>query len=61
MTPRKCEPTEAVKLYVEDGLPLSQIASRYGCSKEAVRKALKRKGIPLRSRGGNQHGGSRHG
>lgn len=59
MTPRKCEPAEAVKLYVEDGLPLSQIASRYGCSKEAVRKALKRKGVVLRGRGGYQGGGRR--
>jgi predicted HTH domain antitoxin len=60
MSARKCQPEEAVRLYVEEGFPLSRIASLYGCSKEAVRQVLIRRGVPLRGRGGNQHGGSRH-
>jgi hypothetical protein len=60
MTDRIVDPEVCARLYSE-GLSLSQIALRYSVSKEAVRKALKRKAVPLRGRGGWQGGGRRAG
>lgn len=42
------------------GEPLRTIALTYGVSKEAVRKVLLSRGVPMRQRGGNQGGHSRH-
>lgn len=41
---------DARRMYLEDELPLAAVAERIGMSPEAVRKAFRRYGVPLRSR-----------
>lgn len=59
MPERKLDAKEAATLYAQ-GYTLASLALWYGVSKEAVRLALKREGVTLRPRGGNQGPHSRH-
>lgn len=42
---------EAARMYVEDQLPVSDIADHFGVSAKAIRNALKRGGVPSRPTG----------
>ena len=59
MPERRLDPAQVVALYAE-GHSLAALAERFGVSKEAIRKAVQREGVPLRKRGGNQGPHSRH-
>lgn len=56
---RKLDPAEVATLY-RQGQSLAALAQRFGVSKEAIRQTLKREGVELRKRGGNQGPHSRH-
>ena len=51
---------EQAETRYRDGEPLRTIALTYGVSKEAVRKVLLSRGVPMRQRGGSQGNHSRH-
>lgn len=55
----KVDPDAAEARY-RAGDPLRVIALAYGVSKETVRKVLLLRGVPMRTRGGNQGLHSRH-
>lgn len=59
MAERRLDPAQVVALYAE-GHSLAALAERFGVSKEAIRQTLKRDGVELRKRGGNQGPHSRH-
>lgn len=42
---------EAARMYVEDGLPVSDVADHFGVSSKAIRTAMKRQGVPARPTG----------
>src|SRR2546427_3971763 len=47
----RIDPDVLRRLYVEEGLPRSQIAPRLGCAEITVLRRLRRFGIPARPRG----------
>jgi transposase-like protein len=51
-----CDPADLVRLYVEEGLSLSAIAARYGCSLSTIWRKAQAAGIACREGGsGPQH------
>ena len=47
----ECDPGELVRLYVEEGLSLSAIAKRYGCSLTTIWRKMQAAGIECREDG----------
>lgn len=54
MSPRRIEidVAEAIRLYVEKGLPLKQVAAELGCNDGTVRARLAEAGVEIRPPGG---------
>ena len=45
----------------ESGFPAAEVARQFNVSRQAVCQILKKEGVAIRPRGGNQGGHSRHG
>jgi transposase-like protein len=50
----ECDPTDVVRLYVDEGLSLSAIAEMYGCSLTTIWRKAKTAGIECREGGSGQ-------